>query len=232
MKRSGAFLIARKIFDNPIWAEKPDSWLRVWLYILGHVNWEKNGKFERGEGFFDFNRELRLIGKGVTIDQVRKATTWLRSSTMISTMKSTRGTIVKVLNYNRLQDYGHYKSSSKSTMKSHVWTENEHVDTKEVIIKNTTVPSATRELLDLFRASFKTSMEVEYLCNWGKDMKLFKGMLEQVEKDTLKKLVGEFFKSKDAFIVGSDRSVGVFSSQLNKLNKPRKLTIWDTAPTI
>lgn len=83
-------------------------------------------------------------------------------------------------------------------------------------------PSSTKEIFDHFRARFKTFRGVDLVSVWGKDMKTFKELLSQVDKDTLKSMVDEFFKSKDQFVLSSDYGVGVFRSQINKLNKPKK----------
>jgi hypothetical protein len=114
----GYLLLARQIFQSKIWTDKPSTWVRIWIYILGNVNHSDNGKFKRGEGFFNFKRELKDIGCDVTYDMVKKCLRFVKDSSMISTSRSTRGIIIKVLNFDKYQDPVNYKSTSRSTSKA------------------------------------------------------------------------------------------------------------------
>jgi hypothetical protein len=101
---------------------------------------------------------------------------------------------------------------------------------KKSSIAESKEPSATKEIFDHFKARFNTFRGVGYVVrSYGKDMKLLKDVLSQLDKGTVTGMVDDFFKSKDQFVVGSDYSVGVFVSQINKLNKPKKATVWETA---
>ena len=112
---TGAFHIARQLFDSEIWIKKPASWKVIWLYILGRVNYSDSTSFKRGEGFFRFSKELDHIGYDITEDMVKKCLAYLRKKQMISTSRSTRGTRLKVLKYNEFQDLNQYFSTSRGT---------------------------------------------------------------------------------------------------------------------
>jgi len=116
--KKGAFQIARQLFSSEIWLEKPSTWKIIWIYILGKVNHKKNGKFDRGEGFFNFAQEHKLIGIDITVDMVRHFLGYARKSGMLSTSRSTRGTIIKVLKYNTYQTLNNFQSTTKSTIKA------------------------------------------------------------------------------------------------------------------
>lgn len=111
----GAFQIARKIFESDLWINKPATWKIIWVYILGNVNHKKTEGFERGEGFFNFSRNLRKIGNDITEDMVKKFCQYSRKFEMISTKRSTRGIRIKVINYNKYQTMGSYICTSLST---------------------------------------------------------------------------------------------------------------------
>ncbi len=113
--RGGYFQIARQIFNSDIWKNKPSSWIKVWIYILGHVNHKKTSDFDRGEGYFNFSEDRKNIGLDISRDQIKKIIGWLRTSTMISTTKSTRGMRIKVLRYEDYQCIENYTSTTKST---------------------------------------------------------------------------------------------------------------------
>ena len=116
--KNGAFQIARQLFDSELWIEKPSSWKIIWIYILGKVNHQDNKQFERGEGFFNFSQELKQIGRDITYDMIRHSMTYFKRNGMLSTTKSTRGIIVKVLKYNKFQKLENYKSTTASTTKA------------------------------------------------------------------------------------------------------------------
>lgn len=117
-KNTGAFHIARQIFDSEIWTNKPATWNKIWIYILGKVKYTDTDKFKRGECFFNFSRERKDIGIDITEDMIKKCLTYLRKSGMIRTLRSTRGTVVKVMNYNHFQTLENYTSTTPSTSKA------------------------------------------------------------------------------------------------------------------
>jgi len=112
----GATLWARQTIDSEIFFDKPDKWFKIWFYIVNKVNHKDNHKFQRGEGFIQ--QKLICEFTKATPDQIKKCFSWLRKMSMISTKRSTRGTIIKVLNYNDYQNIENYKSTSKSTLKA------------------------------------------------------------------------------------------------------------------
>ena len=122
----GAFLIARQIFESEIWLNKPSSWKIIWIYIFGKVNHSDNKIFKKGEGFFNFSQELKMIGIDITYDNIRHCLQFLKISKMVSTTKSTRGMIIKVNNYNKYQTLLNYKSTTKSTNPSTIKAQQKH----------------------------------------------------------------------------------------------------------
>ena len=114
---NGAFQVARKLFESELWAEKPASWTKIWLYILGRVNHTSNKKFKEGEGFFNFTAERKMIGKDITEDMIKKFLIYARSKHFIITHRSTRGTIVLVNKYRLYQDLSNYEARKKRELK-------------------------------------------------------------------------------------------------------------------
>lgn len=121
----GSFQVARQIFESDIWTKKPDKWLKVWILILGKVNYSSNNQFKRGEGFFNSHQILANI-KGLTPDALKKCMCWLKRCQMVSTTKSTRGIVIKVLNYDKYQLLNNYTSTTASTAKSTIEAPDEH----------------------------------------------------------------------------------------------------------
>lgn len=114
----GAFFVARKLFQSDIWLYKPSSWKIIWIYILGKVNHKNNGKFKRGEGYFNFTNERKSIGNDITPDTIKKFLRFARDSLMVSTNRSTRGMVIKIINYNRYQILENYKAPLQAPVKA------------------------------------------------------------------------------------------------------------------
>lgn len=106
----GAFLVARKAFESDLWRNKPASWLKIWFYILGHVQHSQYKELGRGEGYFNFTRlcKMKAFGPDVTINHVEKFTAYARSSGMIKTRRSTHGVVVLVCKYDLYQKLSNF----------------------------------------------------------------------------------------------------------------------------
>ena len=114
-QNNGAFLIARKLLQSNLWAEKPSTWTKIFIYILSNVNHSDNGRFKRGQGFFNFSAEKKFIGIDITDDVIKKFISFARESGFLSTTRSTRGNVVTVLNYNHYQQLYNYSSTTNGT---------------------------------------------------------------------------------------------------------------------
>ena len=70
----------------------------------------------------------------------------------------------------------------------------------------------------------------KYIPNYAKDKSIMKRLLSTTEEIKLAELIFDFFRSNDEFIKKSDYGIGIFSTQINKLNiqKPKVLrgNIW------
>lgn len=150
--KKGAFLIARKIFNSNIWLNKPASWKIIWIFILGSVNHKDVPPFKKGEGFFNFASLKRQIGIDITEDQIKKCLHSLRHSSMVSTKRSTRGTYIKVLNYELYQTLDNYKAPQEAPQEArekherstpiNKYEKNEKYREREKQPQNTTVVSS------------------------------------------------------------------------------------------
>lgn len=78
-------------------------------------------------------------------------------------------------------------------------------------------PNETKQVLSYFCKVYLENLRISYIPNYGKDMKLFKLMLTKLTLPEIAEVIDSFFKSDIDFIRNSDYSVGVFSSQVNRL---------------
>jgi hypothetical protein len=102
MQNKGYIKLARKIEESDIW-QKPLSWRIIWIHILLKANWSDTEAMPRGSNFFSYTNDSPYL-KGVSKNQWHECITWLKNTTQITTQKTTRGIIIKVLNYARYQD--------------------------------------------------------------------------------------------------------------------------------
>ena len=108
----GATLWARQTIDSDIFYNKPDKWFKIWFYLINEVNHKSNKQFARGSCFMKY--EWIIKKTKATKNEVDHCVRWLKSATMITTTKATRGFVIKVINYNGYQSLESYKSDTKS----------------------------------------------------------------------------------------------------------------------
>lgn len=128
----GWIKLHRKLLESEIWLTKPCSWKIIWIYILSKVNHEDNNYFKRGENFFNFSQELKQIGLDIKYDTIRHFLKYVKTRSMVSTTKSTRGIVIKVNNYALYQDKDENKSTTKSTKPSTSKAQQKHNDKQEL----------------------------------------------------------------------------------------------------
>lgn len=112
----GATIWARQTLDSAIFKDKPAMWFKIWFYIVNRVNFEDNKWFERGECFIKYGWISDYTG--ATEGEIQSFLRWAKQSEMVSTRKTTRGMVVKVLNYDLFQTLDNYYSDIKTDTES------------------------------------------------------------------------------------------------------------------
>ena len=113
--KGGATMWSRQTIESDIFYNKPDKWFKVWFYIVNHVNHKKNKQFKRGEGFFRYLLVEEYTG--ASKNQIYRCLRWLEKEGMIGTHKTTRGVIIKVINYDLYQNLENYKRDPSETQR-------------------------------------------------------------------------------------------------------------------
>lgn len=109
--RGGATLWARQTIESEVFTKKPAMWFKIWFYLVNRVS-HKDTKFnKRGEAFLNYSRICEDVG--CTKDQLKKCVSWLKTSTMVSTRKSTRGVWLEITKYDHFQRLDNYYAESK-----------------------------------------------------------------------------------------------------------------------
>ncbi len=124
----GYYKVARKIKKSEIWQSKPSWWLKVWLYIIDRVNHAPNNHYNRGTNFFSLS--MIWMGCCLSIDGIKTKSVdnvirWLRSKAQITTVKTTRGLIITICNYELYQEEENYRNDTSND------TENDSKTTQE-----------------------------------------------------------------------------------------------------
>jgi len=128
-KQLGCFQIARSLFTDDLWLEKPSWWLKVWIYIIGKANHKDySEKLKRGS-FHTKNSliftDCNLASEGVKIDTIENVIKFLKKTQKVATQKTARGYIVTVLNYDRYQTISNFKNGTENgnetAQKRHVY---------------------------------------------------------------------------------------------------------------
>ncbi|BCS86835.1 hypothetical protein [Pseudodesulfovibrio sediminis] len=115
----GFFLVARKLFESEL-MDKPDLYVKLWLWMLNKANWKDHRKLKRGQ-FLTTIKEMReamsyKVGyctKTPTVGQIRSAYEAFTNSTMINTTKTTRGMIITIINYDTYQNPASYEQHNE-----------------------------------------------------------------------------------------------------------------------
>ena len=113
------------------------------------------------------------------------------------------------------------KSVSKSKQKKPLVREKERVDSiGRVDIcdgDEKPSPSGVQQALDFYHTHFLKTFEIKPMIDGGKDGALLKKVINHYGLDTTLELLKKFIESKDEFIKGTGRTIGVFYKVINKL---------------
>jgi len=121
---NGGYILQPRLFDSSEAAKMPPVARELWLYLLRNVNHTDNGKYKRGQGFFNLEeiRESLCWYSGYrkntySKSQLTKSLRRLREGKMVVTAKATRGVYVTICNYEYYQDPKNYEGTNEDQTK-------------------------------------------------------------------------------------------------------------------
>jgi len=85
----------RSTINEELFLCKPDKWFKIWFYIVNRVNFKDTGAFKAGEAFFTYEEICKATGASKTM--IYKCLRFLKMRRAADARKTTRGTIVSVL---------------------------------------------------------------------------------------------------------------------------------------
>lgn len=106
---NGYFLAARKLFKSEIW-DKPAIWLKIWIYLIGNVNWNDTSKINKGSGKFTYKQIM--IETGANYNQVKATLDWLKKKESLMKVQGKLDTTITLCKYDKYQDPDQYKKES------------------------------------------------------------------------------------------------------------------------
>lgn len=151
----GWFKIVRAFFDHPLWVDCPDSWMRIWLVLLGHANWAARKRyFNRAEIELQPGEllcSLAWLAKKarVSVKQTRSALKYLEAAQSVASEKTHRGTRITIVNWKGYrqdesstgQAEGHSEGHTEGTLRAQSGhTEGTTRRSKEVKKESTPTP--------------------------------------------------------------------------------------------
>lgn len=139
MIEGGYLLLARKILDSEI-MDKPNHYLKLWVWMLGKAFFKDGDKLQRGQLFASIDDMRNACGYKVgarferpTKDQIRNCYEHFTNTHMITTAKTTRGLIITICNYDFYQDINNYENHSENSTKTTRKPATSHTIEKECI---------------------------------------------------------------------------------------------------
>ena len=123
-KITGGYVLQPRIFDGSEASKMSPVTRELWFYLLRNVNHADNGKFKRGQRFFQFSEIQEALHWYVgyrkmiySKPQLTKALRRLNEGNMTATAKATRGIVITILNYDVYQDPKNYEGNGEGSTK-------------------------------------------------------------------------------------------------------------------
>lgn len=121
----GYALMPRVLFESELWVTSSHLCRCLWVYLFATANYKDRGKIKRGQLFTtlaDLCDALKYRA-GYRTEKPQKGAVWkglrkLREGNAIGTMKSTRGMVITIVNYERYQNPRNYEVNNERTTKA------------------------------------------------------------------------------------------------------------------
>ncbi len=235
LMKDGWIKLYRKSIDSQVF--KNDHLWKLWclcllkanhktqyVYIDGVVEPIKVDPGQFITGRFQLHGDYHQWGRGYKKRFPSAYTAWrwlltLQRMQNLSIKSFSKYSIISIINWDLYQENEQQLSNRRATA--------EHKQERITMKKNTlsvkkTDPDVKSFILE-WGEIWSQKFGKPYTANWGKEVKLVKGMLKIHSLQELRELRDDFFTSKDPFIIQSDYSIGVFKTMVNKLITNRKL---------
>ena len=217
-KEKGWIQLWRKIRESEIWEQEP--WrLKTWLWMILEANHDEIERFgrklKRGQLYVnrieDLCKVVRwnkwFVYKMPTVEAMKQFWKWLRKKGMVDTKKTTRGTIITILNYGEYQDikkpYVDTIADTNIDTTQTPMTPQDRQPLKQLNKHDSAKASLPiREIISFFRSQVREKRGFEPEISWAKDGNLVKQRLKKYTSEQLKDLVAWYLESKHSERLG------------------------------
>ena len=222
----GYIKLHRKILDW--YGFKSSSRLKLWITLLVLANHEDknilfNGKpMKIKRGTFLTSRKKISIITSISESWVENLLKEFILQQQIRQQSCPSSRLITILNYEL-----HEKKDSKKDSQLDSQLDSGLDTTKHYNIKEYNNISIVSQLMDYFKSCFSKKFNVNYITTQPKDNSILKRLSKVMQAGEIKTLIDRFFDSDDKFICGTNYGIGVFMSQINKLqvaDKPKQTT--------
>jgi hypothetical protein len=219
----------------------------IWILgRANHSDLKKGGRvFKRWEFVSTYDEIIKAAAhyhnrKHVvpTLKQIRIILAWLEGQVMIAVQpiraserptgadprartRAYVGIKIVIINYDSYQDLNHYKGRHKGRPSVQLGHNNNNEEGKYILSGKKTGRKKTnpgvKKFIDWWSNTFKTKFGTKYHVIGSKEGAIVKRLLSTDPYEDLVKLAERFFDSEDSFIKDAGYTIGVFSSQINKL---------------
>ena len=117
----GYVLLWRELFGHTDFMSKPLLHRFLFVWLLAKANHKDRNRLKRGQCFTTIREMQEAMSHFVgyrkitpSKDKIRSAYEALTKATLITTMKTTRGLIITILNYNKFQDSRNYEAHTEA----------------------------------------------------------------------------------------------------------------------
>ena len=139
---SGFFKIERDFLSSPFWLSEVFTKPQAWIDLIGMANYADKSKYYKGV-FQDVKRGQIVTSQQALAERWKwsrhRGSNFLRTleaAKMVTTKRTTHGTLITVVNYGLYQDAGTAKGATKGRQKDSVGkSDGHHRDTQEEIKK-------------------------------------------------------------------------------------------------
>lgn len=145
---SGFFKIERDFLGSPFWLSEVFTKPQAWIDLIGMANYADKAKFYKGV-FQDVKRGQIVTSQQALAERWKwsrhRVSDFLRTleaAKMVTTERTTHGTLITVVNYGLYQDAGTAKGATKGRQKDRAGTlEGQHRDTQEEYKERKEIPT-------------------------------------------------------------------------------------------
>jgi hypothetical protein len=230
----GYIKIWRKVKESFIWEDSEA--LKLWIHLLMDANHQTkehlfNGNVEKIQrGQLLCGRQSLEAQLGINESKIYRLLNIMEKEQLIEQRKTNAFTLITIVKY---QDYQANEQQIEQRVNNGRTTNEQPVNTpkriksiknelKEGIVKPEKKVSLNhKEAVKYFCDAYQLKTGDKYVFRGGKDGSLISDLLKTMDINWFKRTVDLFFESREKFIVEAGYTIGVFCSQINKLQKDK-----------